>query len=112
MEVRLERMDTGVVVVAVSGEVDKNTSPEVRGALMPLFAEEPRALVVDLSEVTYIDSSGIATLTEGLQWSHRRRVPFRLSGITTEIREVFEMARLGSLFEIFDSREAALEGLA
>lgn len=111
MELRIDRTDNGAVVVVVSGEVDMNTSPEVRSVLNPLFAEKPRALVVDLSEVSYMDSSGIATMVEGLQWSHRNQIPFRLSGMTAAVRDVFEMARLESLFDIYESREAALKDL-
>lgn len=111
MELSIDRTDNGVVVVTVSGEIDMNTSPEVRGVLNPLFTEKPRALVIDLSEVNYMDSSGIATLVEGLQWSHRSEIPFRLSGMTAAVKDVFEMARLESLFEIFESREAALKDL-
>lgn len=111
MELNIDRTDSGVVVVVVSGEVDMNTSPEVRSILNPLFAEKPRAMVVDLSGVTYMDSSGIATLVEGLQWSHRSQIPFRLSGMTPAVKDVFEMARLEGLFEIFDSREAAMQDL-
>lgn len=111
MEIHVDRTDSGIVIVAVSGEVDMNTSPEVRGVLSPLFSERPPALIVDLSGVRYIDSSGIATLVEGLQWSHRSQTPFRLYGMTPAVKDVFEMARLESLFEVFESREAALKDL-
>ncbi len=111
MELSVDRTDSGVVVVAVTGEVDMNTSPEVRGVLNPIFSERPRALVIDLSGVHYMDSSGIATLVEGLQWSHRSQIPFRLSGMTAAVKDVFEMARLDSLFEVFETREAALKDL-
>jgi anti-sigma B factor antagonist len=112
MEVKVDRTDDGVAIVTVVGEVDMNTSVEVRNVLTPLFGENLRALVVDLSGVTYMDSSGVATLVEGLQWSHRSQVPFRLSGMTPAVKDVFEMARLDSLFDIYETREAALEGLA
>lgn len=111
MELSVDRTENGVVILAVSGEVDMNTSLEVRSALTPLFAEKPRALVVDLSGVGYMDSSGVATLVEGLQWSHRSEIPFRLYGMTSVVKDVFEMARLENLFAIFDTRETALEDL-
>ncbi len=111
MELHVDRTDSGIVIVAVSGEVDMNTSLEVRSALTPLFAENPKALVVDLSGVGYMDSSGVATLVEGLQWSHRSQIPFRLYGMTPAVKDVFEMARLEGLFDIFDTREAALGDL-
>lgn len=112
MKVTVERLEGGIIIVAVSGEVDKNTSPGLRSALLPLFDEGPKALLVELAGVSYIDSSGIATLTEGFQLSHRRDITFRLAGMDSSIKDVFELARLGRLFEIFDSREEALEGLS
>jgi anti-sigma B factor antagonist len=111
MDPNVNRTDSGVVIVAVSGEVQMNTSPEVRSTLTSLFAEEPQALVVDLSEVPYIDSSGVATLVEGLMWSYRNQIPFRLSGLTPALKDVFELARLESLFDIFGTPEAALGDL-
>jgi anti-sigma B factor antagonist len=111
VELNVDRTASGVVIVAVSGEVDMNTSLEVRNTLTPLFSEEPKALVVDLSGVGYIDSSGVATLVEGLQWSHRSQIPFRLYGMTPAVKDVFEMARLENIFDIFETREAALGDL-
>lgn len=111
MEISLERAEGRIVILGVEGEVDKNSSPELREALLSILAEKPGALAVDLSGATYMDSSGIATLTEGLQLSHRDEIPFRLFGLTQAVKVVFELARLERMFEIFDSREAALEGL-
>jgi anti-sigma B factor antagonist len=111
MELSIDRMDSGIVIVVVSGDVDWNTSHQVRNTLTPLFFEKPGALVVDLSDVNYIDSSGIATLIEGLQRSLQYEIPFRLSGMNPAVKDVFKMAGLKSLFKIFDSREAALKDL-
>ncbi|MFQ6672764.1 MAG: STAS domain-containing protein [Candidatus Tectimicrobiota bacterium] len=112
MECTVDRLAGGVVILSIAGDVDRNTSPEVRTTLLPLFAEDSKAVVVDLSGVTYIDSSGIATLTEGLQVAQRSAIPFRLVGITPAVKNVFEMARLESLFAMYESRRAALEDLA
>jgi anti-sigma B factor antagonist len=111
MDTHLEKTESGVFILAVSGEVDKNSSPDLRDLLVPLFSEYPKALLIDLSEVTYMDSSGMATLAEGLQLSHRQEMPFRIFGLTDAVKVVFELARLESMFDIFGSREAALEGL-
>jgi anti-sigma B factor antagonist len=111
MDVRVERTEGGVAVISISGDVDKNNSPEVRDAIVPLFAENPPAVVVDLSEVSYMDSSGIATLTEGLQLAHRAEIPFRLAGVGPPIKDVFELAKLERLFAIFETKEGALKDL-
>ncbi|MEE9197013.1 MAG: STAS domain-containing protein [bacterium] len=111
MELSVEQTDGGVVILAVSGEIGWNTSPELHKALIPLFAENPVAIVLDLSGVSFMDSSGVATLIEGLQYSHRSEIPFRLSGMTRPIIHVLKLANLEDLFEIFDTREAALKDL-
>jgi anti-sigma B factor antagonist len=101
----------GVVTVAIKGEIDMSSSTRVREHLTPLFQKNQKAVVVDLSGVDYIDSSGIATLVEGLQWSHSSSNKFRLTGLTPMVRDVFEIARLLTVFEVFDSREDALNGV-
>jgi anti-sigma B factor antagonist len=110
MEISVERMG-GVFILVVSGEVDWNTSPELHKTLIPLFAENPEAIVLDLSGVSFMDSSGIATLIEGLQSSMRSEIPFRLSGLIPTIKHALKIANMDDLFDIFDSREAALKDL-
>ena len=57
----------GSVTVTVSGDIDMSSSTKMRDVLTPLFQNDNKVIVVDLSGVSYIDSSGIATLVEGLQ---------------------------------------------
>jgi anti-sigma B factor antagonist len=111
MKLSVDHTDSGVVIIAVSGEIDWNNSHIVRSAINPIFRKNPSALVIDLSDVNFIDSSGIATLIEGLQRSLQTKVPFRLSGMAPAVRDIFKMAGLEALFRIFDNREAALKDL-
>ena len=104
-----DKSDNGVVTVAIQGDIDMSTSPKVRESLAPLFKENCKGIVVDLAAVSYIDSSGIATLVEGLQWSHSSNNKFRLANLSPGVRDVFEIARLLSVFEVFDSKEEALQ---
>jgi anti-sigma B factor antagonist len=111
MELSVERMDGGSVILAVSGEVGWNFTPELQNTLIPLFSEKPKTIVLDLSGVSFMDSSGIATLIEGLQCSLRSGIPFRLSGMIPQVKHLLKMANLEDLFEIFDTRESALRDL-
>ncbi|MBI5428640.1 MAG: STAS domain-containing protein [Nitrospinae bacterium] len=106
-----DESDNGVTTLAIHGEMDMSSSPEVRDRLTSLFKTNRRAIIVDLSKVAYIDSSGIATLVEGLQWSHASKNKFRLAGLSPAVRDVFEIARLLSIFETFASKEEAMEGV-
>ncbi len=88
-----------------------STSTLVRTHLTDLFKKNQKMIVVDLSNVSYIDSSGIATLVEGLQWSHSNNTKFRLTNLTPMVKDVFEIARLLTVFEVYDSQEEALKGV-
>ena len=102
---------SGVVTLAFEGFIDMSSSPEVREALTAQFNAKPKAVIVDMSKVPYIDSSGIATLVEGLQWSHSSSNKFRLVGLNSTVRDIFEIARLLQVFEVFESNEEALQGI-
>lgn len=98
-----------IYVVSLEGPVDQSTSPEARKAMASLFKNEDLdQILVDLSKVSYIESSGIATLVEALQKSKRRGIRFTLAGINPSVEAVFELANLRNIFEIVPRVEAAL----
>ena len=86
--------------ITVKGDVTIQTSPELRNALQPLFDSNPEMIRVVLNDVKFMDSSGIATLVEGLQWSKASGGRFVLSGLSETVRDVFELAKLDTIFEI------------
>ena len=88
------------VTLDVSGNVTIQTSSQLRGELKPLFDSQATNIHVRLSGVEFMDSSGIATLVEGLQWSKRTGGSFVLSGLSETVRDVFELAKLDTIFEI------------
>ncbi len=108
----IETQDIGnAFLVHVSGEVDMSNSPTVRETLIDLTEQKVRAIVVNLEKVTYMDSSGIATLVEGLQEANSYGGKFRLASLSPKVMQVFELARLTDVFEIFPSVDRAKEGL-
>ena len=109
IDLKLDKAE-GSVTITVSGDIDMSSSTKMRDALTPLFHSNNKVIVVDLSGVSYIDSSGIATLVEGLQWGHNSNNKFRLAALTPGVKDVFEIARLLTVFEVFDTKEQALVG--
>lgn len=114
MKIALVERNPGVFVISPHGDVDMSTSPELRNQLIPLFEKHPSHLVVDLSGVPYIDSSGIATLVEALQLSRKGSTRLTLAGANRTVESVFELAYLKQVFEmvpgveeLFGSRESA-----
>ena len=101
MSLHIETEHTGkAATITVKGDVTIQTSPELRNALQPLFDSNPEMIRVVLNDVKFMDSSGIATLVEGLQWSKASGGRFVLSGLSETVRDVFELAKLDTIFEI------------
>ena len=100
----------GASVVVFSGEIDLESSPVAREILIKCFKNTKKAkVIVDLSEVTYIDSSGVASLVEALQAAKKSGGIFALAATSEPTRRVLELARLDKVFTMFDSVD---EGLA
>jgi len=101
---RFERVDKddSHVLLRVYGDVTIHTSPRLREQLKPLLNASIREIRVALDHVGFMDSSGIATLVEGLQWARQTGGHFILSGLSENVRDVFELAKLDTVFEIED----------
>jgi anti-sigma B factor antagonist len=95
-------------ILPLEGEIDLHVSPQIGASLATLIAKKPSQLVVDLSKVSYIDSSGIAILIEAMQNVSRYGGKFALSGLQENVRPIFEIARLDQIFRIFPDTASAL----
>lgn len=87
-------------VIRVQGEVDLYSSPELRKVILKTIPLVEGDLSVDLSGVTYIDSSGVATLVEGLRSANENGTGFVLVDPSQAVLQVLELARLDSVFEV------------
>ncbi len=101
------REEGGRLVVSLEGEVDLDRAPDVRRLLLGCTAKG-RDILVDLSGVSYIDSSGIASLVEALQSAGRGGTSLGLVAVSREALRVFELARLDKVFTIHADLGAAL----
>jgi anti-sigma B factor antagonist len=113
IDIVTEKISTGFLL-KLKGDVDMNTSPDVRTALAGVFKQGSsgmKALLIDLSQVRYMDSSGIATLVECMQNCMKTGARLRLCELSPSVRDVFELARLASVFEIFSTINEATAGL-
>lgn len=84
----------------VIGDVTIHSSSRLREQLKPLFTAKMEEVRVALDAVDFMDSSGIATLVEGLQWSRLTGGRFVLMGMQENVRDVFSLAKLDTVFEI------------
>ena len=95
-------------VLPLKGEIDLHVSPSVTALLNAMIDNKPQRLVVDLSSVTYIDSSGLAALIAAMQRVERYGGKFLLVGLQGTICDIFENLRLEQVFQIFPDAAAAL----
>jgi anti-sigma B factor antagonist len=108
MKVHVRSLDK-ISVIDGTGDVDLYSSPLLRDALLAEIKADGPSVLVNMSGVTYIDSSGIATLVERLQLSRQTKTRFGLFGLRPNARSVLELARLNKVFAIFESEAEALE---
>ena len=99
-------------VLVLQGEIDLHESPLVREELRRVLFKKPQPFYVDMSGVTYIDSSGLATLIEAMQRIHAYGGELALFGIRENVMNIFHIARLDQVFRIFPDKRTATEKLA
>jgi anti-sigma B factor antagonist len=97
-------------VLPLKGEIDLHVSPSVTASLNQMIEKKPQRMVVDLSEVTYIDSAGLAALIEAMQKVEGYGGKLLLAGLQETVRSIFEISRLDQVFQIFPDADAALAG--
>ena len=96
------------VIIAPEGEIDLHASQVVKDQLEPVLTEKRPVVIVDLSGVSYVDSSGLAVFIEAMQRVQAYGGSFALCGLRTNIAQIFSIARLDQVFRIFPDQAAAL----
>jgi anti-sigma B factor antagonist len=94
-------------VLPLEGEIDLHVAPRVESALGRIIKQRPNHVVVDLSGVKFIDSSGLAVLIRAMQDVQKYGGKLSLAGISADVRSIFEMARLDQVF-LIDSQDELL----
>ncbi len=101
------REESGAVIVALEGDVDLQSSPDARKVLLECVGRK-KPVLVDLSGVGYIDSSGVASLVESLQTARKFGSNLILVAVSEGALRVLQLARLDKVFTICDSIEDGL----
>ena len=107
MEVKSIQLD-GITVFHVSGEINISTSPELK---KQFEKQLPKKVLVNLENVGYIDSSGLATLVEILKKTRSQGGSLGLSGMSNKVRSLFEITKLDKLFTIYPNQQDAVSSL-
>jgi anti-sigma B factor antagonist len=103
-----EKID-GVTVVVVNGDLLGTKSLKAKETLLALIGEGARNIVVDLSAVVFVDSSGLGALVSALKTLRASGGDLRVCGAVAQVVTIFELTRLTKLIRIFPDRQSAAE---
>ncbi|MDD5680723.1 MAG: STAS domain-containing protein [Candidatus Omnitrophica bacterium] len=108
MQIRFEDKN-GVRICIVEGDIDINTSPQVKKSFDKVLKDKSGKVLINLQKVEYVDSSGLATIVEILKNLKVYGGKLRLSNLSNKVRSLFEITKLEKLFDIADSQDEALK---
>ena len=109
MHIKIEEKD-GVKVCYAEGDIDINSSPQVKKAFDKLVQTKSEKVLINLQKVEYVDSSGLATLVEILKNFKNFSGKLKLCNLSNKVKSLFEITRLEKLFDIVDTEDDALKG--
>jgi anti-anti-sigma factor len=96
-----------VFELALSGRIDTDSADRLAGALAPIVASSPRAIQLNMAEVSYISSSGLGVVVSTIRMVHARGGRFAMTHLQSPVRKVFEIAAALPEEAVFASQEEA-----
>ena len=86
--------------INVKGEVDVNSAPVLLDQIMAAIAKKPEVIIINLAQVTKMDSAGVAVLIEGINEARKQKIIMSLQDLSRSAQSVLEMARVDKLFQV------------
>jgi anti-sigma B factor antagonist len=111
MDILYQTLEADIVLIRLNGRLDATTSPEVRAILQKLLDKDQPKIIIDLEEVPFIDSSGLASLVSGLRLAREKNGYIALSGIQPQAQTVFHLTMLDRIFPIHPTYHDAKQSL-
>jgi anti-sigma B factor antagonist len=106
-----EQTQSGVDILRVEGEIDLHFAPVLRQVLSGKAKQRCPALLLDLTAVEFINSSGIAAILEYLREATDNRVPFCIGGVSPKLRPIIELVRLDRSMPVFADAARARDAI-
>ena len=106
--VRAVRWMRKTAIIDAVGDIDLSTCPQFQQSLLLTLDEQPKRLIVNLADVAYMDSSGVATLVKVLRKVRAIGASMALVGMNDRVRSIFEITKLDTFFEIHPTEKEAM----
>lgn len=107
LSVAVERLPKATIITP-SGEISYHEAPTFRTFIKQAFDQRPGLIIVDMSQVPYMSTPGVATLVEALQMSRRGSTALTICGLTDKVADILRISKLEKVFRIVPTRDAAL----
>jgi len=108
MNLQIEDKGAAVLMQVKEERLDAHNSGELKSQMLKLFEDGKNNVIVDLSDVRFVDSSGLGALVSGFKNASSRNGSLKLSGLQMQVKSMFELTRLHRVFEIFADPQEAL----
>lgn len=92
----------GILFLYLVGEIDAFTAPKLREVLVPVTEERNKQIIIDLTDVQYIDSTGLGVFIGALKSSHNYDSHIKLCGLSDRVLRLFKITGLDEVIEIID----------
>ena len=107
---RIKQLENnGILVCYLSGEMDINTSPEAKKVFDKIVSSKKEKMIFNFKDMSYVDSSGLATLVEMLKGLRGYGGALKLTNLSVKIKSLFEITKLDKLFDIIPEEEDAIK---
>jgi len=107
MEISIEKVDSVAVAALPVEELDASNSSEFKRDIGPLLQSQSK-LVLDLSQLRFVDSSGLGAMLSCLRQLSAKGGDLKLSGMSKQVRALFELVRMHRIFDIYGTKEEAV----
>lgn len=111
MQIKITDRD-GVKICCIDGEIDLNTSPQLKKEFEKIVGAKAKKVLINFSSVTYVDSSGLATIVEIFKKLKSYGGILKLSNLSPKVKNLFEITKLEKLFDIQDDEEEAIKSFS
>src|SRR5450631_1842779 len=106
MQLQIEQLETASVVVVPGTTLDANNANDFKAAMLPLFTEHGE-VILDLSKLKFVDSSGLGAMLSCLRQLSAKSGDLKLCGMSKQVRALFELVRMHRIFDIYGTKEEA-----
>ncbi len=111
MEIETEKKDGVTIALIPVKELDAGNAGELKRLMAPVL-ESSSSVVIDLSRLEFIDSSGLGAILSWLRQMSERGGDLKLCGLTKQVRSAFELVRMHRIFDIFENRAEAVRAFS